>query len=185
MKKITDYIQTVWLKSFNSIDKKIINEIYAFSFWVYNDEDDLRCPVLTIGFNTNSNFQKEINNASSKEEAKWNFAFWLQNEIAIIGDKDDKKGKLIIDNWISSLGMNYSDEEEEEDIDSCFKKGSKIKGKFIELLIEIVKKSHKDEITSKPIIIHELEYYDQIREQNIEANGKKRVKDFTNWINEM
>ena len=84
MKKISDYIQTAWSKSFNSIDEKIINEIYAFSFWVYDDEDDLRCPVLAIGYNTNSNLQKEIDSASSKEEAKWNFAFWLQNEIAII-----------------------------------------------------------------------------------------------------
>ena len=185
MKKISDYIQTAWSKSFNSIDKKVLNEIYAFSFWVYDDEDDLRCPVLTIGYNTDSNFQKEIDNASSKEEAKWNFAFWLQNEIAIIGDKDDREGKLIIDNWISSLGMNYSDKEEEEDFDACAQKGGGIRENFVKILIEIVKKSHNDEMTTKPIIIHELEYYDQIRDQNIEANGRERVKELTNWINEM
>ena len=32
-----------------------------------------------------------------------------------------------------------------------------------------------------PILIHELEYYDEIAEQNIEANGEDLVSDFTNW----
>ena len=36
-----------------------------------------------------------------------------------------------------------------------------------------------------PILIHELEYYDEIAEQNIEANGEKLVKDFSKWIFDM
>lgn len=39
--------------------------------------------------------------------------------------------------------------------------------------------------SSCAILIHELEYYDQIAEQNIEANGEDLVKDFTDWIYSM
>lgn len=50
--------------------------------------------------------------------------------------------------------------------------------RFIEnTLIEIVKEVHQKKILTKqfgeelPIIIHELEYYDKIAENNMEANG--------------
>lgn len=34
-----------------------------------------------------------------------------------------------------------------------------------------------------PIIIHELEYYDEIAEQNIEANGRILLADFIDFCN--
>ena len=55
-------------------------------------------------------------------------------------------------------------------------------------MIDIVKEIHNEKIlTAKfgkelPILIHELEYYDQIAEQNIEANSEELVKDFSDWI---
>lgn len=183
MKNIKEHIIKSWDSSFDSIDSITLDDIYAFSFYVYNDEDDPRSPTLTIGFNTYSNLKSEIDNASHENEAKWNYAFWLQNETAVIGTDEDWEGKSLIDQWILDLGLDYTDEEEDQNFDSCFEKGQRITENFKKILIEVVREIHNQKSILKPIIIHELEYYDQIRDQNIEANGAERVKDFSSWIN--
>ena len=185
MKELSKHIEENWLNSLKLIDVNTEEEIYAFSFFVYDDEDDPRRPTVTIGYNTNSNFQNQINRASNEAEAKWNYAFWLQNSILEIGHEEDESGKLLVSNWISELGLNYTDQEGEEDYDSCEKKGEQITEQFTKLLTEIVKNSHISGLTEKPIIIHELEYYDKIKIQNIEANGLERVKEFTKWLDDM
>ena len=54
-------------------------------------------------------------------------------------------------------------------------------------MIEAVKEIHEQGVLTLkfgrelPIIIHELEYYDEIAEQNIEANGDEIVNDFSEW----
>lgn len=182
MKKIKEHIIKNWNASVGSIDTNTLDDIYAFSFYFHNDEDDPRSPTLTIGFNTNSHLKSEINNASNENEAKWNYAFWLQNEIAVIGTDMDLEGKSIINQWILDLGLNYTDDDKDQDFDSYLEKGERITETFMRVLIKTVRELLAQKPISKPIIIHGLEYYDQIRDQNIEANGDERVKDFSNWI---
>ena len=58
---------------------------------------------------------------------------------------------------------------------------------FVSILIDIVREIHEQGLLIQkfgkelPVIIHELEYYDKIAEQNIKANGEKLVKDFAGW----
>jgi hypothetical protein len=79
------------------------DDVYAVSFGLYNDDDDPRRPSLTIGFNANKKWRDSIAQASSSDEAKWNYAFWLQNELLVIG-----RGEWAnrIDEWIDSLGLS-------------------------------------------------------------------------------
>ena len=52
---------------------------------------------------------------------------------------------------------------------------------FVNVLIDVVKDLHDSGLVAKkigkeiPVIIHELEYYEQIAIQNIEANGKDLI----------
>lgn len=140
---------------------------------------------MTVGFNTTENYKKEAKNASSLEEAKWNYAFWLQNEIVSIGGEEDEIGCTIIQNWITEIGLNYTDEEEENDFEKCLDQGEKITSAFVNILIKVVQRIHLANVTNLPIIIHELEYDHQISKQNIETNGDERVKEFTGWIKKM
>ena len=167
-----------------NISPNELKNIYAYSFYVSNIEDDPRLPSLTIGYNTRANLSENIKEASSKDEAKWNYAFWLQNELLIIGE--DEASKDLITEWIKKQKLYYTEEEEEEDFDTCFEKGEKITKSFINTLITTVQRFHKEHITELPILIHELEYFDEIKDQNILANGIERVKEFAVWIdNEM
>ena len=58
----------------NEEDKK---DVYALSFCYTCDDDDLRFPKITLSYNTLSNVKEESYNAASKEDAKWNFDYWL------------------------------------------------------------------------------------------------------------
>ena len=62
-----------------SIKKWDKSDIYAISLFVYNFNDNPCEPTVTLGYNTNKKYISEIKNASNEQEAKWNYAFWLQN----------------------------------------------------------------------------------------------------------
>ena len=174
----------------NGIDNKVANDIYAISFWNTNEEDDQRYPQIIVSYNTNSHYESQINKASSAGEAKWNFVFWLHNDLLIIGGSDDKN----LAGWFKETPFYYSDKQEElaEDDDELFdellERGSEFHNLFIDEIISIAKKLHNEVISNKfgrpiPIIIHELEYYDVPIGWTKEANSPELIADFLEYYN--
>ncbi|HBK70360.1 MAG TPA: hypothetical protein DDZ39_01665 [Flavobacteriaceae bacterium] len=176
-----------------NIDKSEIENIYALSFWFYNEDDELHFPTIILSYNTKSNFQKNIENASDENEAKWNFAYWLQNELEQIGGEDDK----VLEKWFEKSKYYYSEEENElaEDDDDLFDKlcakGEKFNKEFIELVVKMSSELHKNGIVKEifgksiPIIIHELEYYDKPVNWTKKGNPIETVKEFIDWVETM
>ena len=74
------------------------------------------------------------------------------------------------------------DEEEDEAIHA-------ITGAFVRILIQVVRELHASGFIREkfgmdmPVLIHELEYYDEILAQNILANGHLPVHEFVNFWN--
>lgn len=142
-------------------------DIYAISLYVYDEEDDPRRPVAVLGYNTERRVQESIPQASDEQEARWNYAFWLQNEELCLGRGDTAED---VRSWIK--GLDLWDREEE------------ITEAFVGMLVRIVKDIHASGILQErfgkeiPILVHELEYHEQIKNQNIEANGVDLVRDF-------
>jgi hypothetical protein len=159
--------------------------IYAISFFVNDEEDDPRKPTLTVGYNTEANWKASTGQASSSDEAKWNFAFWLQNVLLFSGD-----GKLAekTNEWVKETGLTYTNSEQDTDFDRYMEFGAEITRRFVSVLCEISSQLHKSNFLtavfgrSIPIIIHELEYYDEIAEQTERANPNGLVKEFVDWV---
>lgn len=186
MSDLKTFIKTKIKEGISTSLKTENEKIYAFSMYVNDEDDDPRCPTIQFGYNTEEQYNDQIKRASSKEEARWNYAFWKQNFILTIGEHTDTpENKRLISNWIYDLGLYYTDEEEDEDFDLCLDKGCEITAHFIDLLMEIVHDIQAELNLKQPILIHELEYYSAIAEQNIEANGKERVQGLCDWINSM
>ncbi|MBP1547998.1 MAG: hypothetical protein J6A37_15550 [Oscillospiraceae bacterium] len=131
--------------------KKILSEwdgfpddVYALSVY-FEDNESNDTSSFYIGFNT----EAAAGGCNADEEARWNYAFWLQNDKPLFGEKND-------------VYVRY--------IENC---GS------LAVLSNAVKQLHKSGIITElfgrelPVIIHELEYYPEIAEYNIRANGKK------------
>jgi len=68
MMKETFHLQSFEkLKSaITNIDENEINNIYALSLWFFNEDDELHFPTIILSYNTTSNFQINIKNASDK-----------------------------------------------------------------------------------------------------------------------
>lgn len=157
-----------------NIEKWDESDIYVISLFVYNEDDDPNYPTVTLGYNTISNFENSIDEAWDEEEAKWNFAYWLQNDEYIFGI-DETRG--IVEKWINE--NNLIDQDDDMIVTNA----------FIKVLVDIVKELHQSGFIKKkfkeeiPVLIHELEYYEEIANQNIEANGYELVEEFVDFCN--
>ena len=160
-------------------------DIYVISLFVYDNNDNPCKPTVTLGYNTESQVRSTTEFASDEEEAKWNYAFWLKNEFFVFGEDETAE---TVKNWIITSGFAYfEDDEISWDNEELMEKTSEITDAFVSILIDIVREIHEQGLLIQkfgkelPVIIHELEYYDKIAEQNIKANGEKLVKDFAGW----
>lgn len=184
--KMKDYMMSEIKKCITSWDK---TDIYAISLYVHDREDNPCQPTVVLGYNTNEQYKEQIANASSELEAKWNYAFWLQNSEMYFGIGETQ---YIVRKWLSENGFTYISTEK------MFSKNSKvdfvalekITDAFVNVLIDVVKELHESEFIVKefgaeiPVLIHELEYYDQIARQNLKANPVNVVEEFVQFCNE-
>ena len=193
-KELKNFIEKSYEKLKNAIqeianeeDKK---EVYALSFCYTSDDDDLRFPKSTLGYNTLSNVKEESYNATSKEDAKWNFDYWLQTEVETVGGKKDK----LLKQWFAKTRYFYSDEEndraieeDEELYDKLLKKGDKFGKDFIKEVIVLAKRLLDDGEVEKvfgrniPIIIHQRDFEDTPISWTKKANPAKLIKEFLEY----
>ena len=174
-------------KVIGSWNSDLVKEIYAISFFIYDDEDDCRRPTLTLGYNTETNYLDSIESAYDKDEARWNFAFWLHNKELIFGS--DEISSEQVKKWIQEQDLYLTDEEVEwDESEKYFEYGEEITQKFVQTCVNVSKRLHTDGIIKNkfnkdiPIVIHELEYYNVIAKQTVEANPPKIADEFAEWI---
>ncbi len=155
-------------------------DIYAISLFVYDDEDNPCKPTVILGYNTESEYRRNIRIADSEQEARWNYIFWLQNNELSFGTDDTGK---IVRQWIISCGYPY-----DEDADSSeSEQYASITTAFTELLADIVQNLHSSGFIEKtfgkdiPVLIHGLDYNNQTAEINLLANCSDSVRDFVKF----
>ena len=171
-------------------DDEDVKDVYTLSFLFYCDGDDGRFPKITLGYNTLSNFKEEAYNADTKEEAKWDFAYWLQNEVETFGGKDDE----LLSDWFAKSSYFYTEEENDkamendEDLyEKILKKGERFRRDFINETLTIAKKLFDDKVISTifgkdiPIIIHQTEYDSDSVRWTKKANSAKLIKEFLEY----
>ncbi len=144
------------------------DDIYVVSLFVYDQCDDPLKPTVQLGYNTISNYKEKIAKASSNNEAKWNFAFWLQNCEYVFGQYNSES---IVQNWIEEKKLTENNVTKE----------------FVSVLVKIVEELHQTGFIveqfgkSIPVIIHELEYYEEISIQNYLANPTDVIREFMDF----
>ena len=160
-----------------------IDDIYVISFFVYDMEDNPCKPTVTLGYNTEQEVIKNLKYADEQEveqEVRWNYAYWPQNVEGTYGVNETSR--TLIKEWILENNFLYMKHYNPFDTTTeLMTELGKITDSFVQILIEVVKELHSSGVIRKkfkydiPILIHELEYYDKIAEQNIEANGLELV----------
>ncbi len=173
------------------LSKEELQQIYAFSLFLDDEEGDARRPSLTLGYNTRNQWQVSCPKAADKSTAKWDYAFWLRNNLAQIGALDAHSAALL-ETWIRAANWWYSDADEESDDEEicarCDEAAFQIKNAFFELAIRLAQQLHSSGIFSKlgiksvPIIVHEREYYAAIAQATVAANPLGLADEFAAWV---
>jgi hypothetical protein len=190
MPELADHIYETTRDALAGIPDEERPDIYVVSLFVYDEEDDPRRPTVTVGFNTESDVAQAANPAEAwstdENEARWNYAFWRQNELALICDTAaDPEGAQLREEWARAQGLWYDVAADDSPVFN--EQGEPLTKAFAELLERVVQRLHADDIgrifgKTIPVLIHELEYYDEIAEQNLRANPPAAVPDgFVRW----
>ncbi|MBY0413989.1 MAG: hypothetical protein K2Q18_07480 [Bdellovibrionales bacterium] len=183
--------------------QKPVEQIYALSFFIYDMDDNPLIPTLKVGYNTEDQVKANLKHSSSADEARWNYAFWLQNEITAIGPYDSRKNMALYEaysEWLRDLKIHFTadqlddlqdeaeENEDEEELDRLEDAMTLVSTQFLSLCGRISLRLHEDGVIKKalgrevPILLHELEYYDRIAEQTKKANPARLANDFYNWV---
>ncbi len=154
--------------------------IYAISFYLWNEDDDPQRPVLTLGYNTEAQVKQVLDARCGRRhpdpaEARWNYAYWLQNELAVIGDSShDSESAALRDEWIKNL-------PEERDQPHW------VIAAFADACTGLARGLHRTSVIEKavgrpiPVLVHELEYYEQVAHLTKAANPPGLAEEFLAW----
>lgn len=161
--------------------------IYAISFFVHENMINSSIPTFSISYNT----EGDCDNASLLSEERWNYAFWRQDEIEIIGDEASTNILLqwYQENNIKDVG--YEDEDSMYDEDSEYiGKGPNGYYDLLKVVADVAKELHEQKIiinTFKrelPILIHDLEYAWYIKDITREGNPNGEAQNFIEFLEE-
>ncbi|MER6400844.1 hypothetical protein ABT263_33110 [Kitasatospora sp. NPDC001603] len=186
-----NHLRTLAERAISSISAAEGKDTYVIPFFIDNERDDPRQPTLTIGYNTEAQFQRTIAAASDEAEARWNYAFWLQNELTVIGDLTrDPDGAAARHQWISELGLWYDDEptRPEDWMTTVGPTAALIEANFNQACVQLARHLHDDGVIENtigkpvPVILHELEYYEGIARRTEAANPPGLAEDFMAWV---
>ncbi len=148
-------------------------DVYVVSLLVYDEEDDPRRPTVTVGYNGESDVATAVA-VTDEQEARWNYAFWRQNELAVICDTaGDPSGPRLREAWARDQGLWFDVPAGEDPMFD--ERGEPLTRAFVSVVEDAVRRLHGGDVErvfgrSLPVLIHELEYYDEIAAQNLRAN---------------
>ena len=185
MGAIVDWVYERAMSAIGSLPADERADTYVVSFFVYDYEDDPRRPTLTIGTNTERQVVAMIHRASDGAEARWNYVFWLQNELATVGGPLDPDGERLIMSSFDAAGLWFADDDYS---DEALAIGDEMTRRFVGQCVQAALRMHEEgavaAIFGRPIpgLVHELEYYDEIVGQNRRANPPGLTDDFAAWV---
>ncbi|MFF7047888.1 hypothetical protein ACFY94_05875 [Streptomyces griseorubiginosus] len=185
-----DHLQHLVERALASIPAADAGDIYALSFLIANEDDDPRQPTLTVGCNTEAQARRSIQDASDEAEARWNYAFWIQNELTVVGDlTSDPAGAAARQKWLTELGLWYDEPTDLADWDSVIGPlAARIESHFTQTCGQLARTLHTTGVIERsvgrtvPVIVHELEYYEAIAWQTEAANPPGVADEFTSWV---
>jgi len=178
MSALEDHLYDVAREAFDRIPEEERPQTYAGSFFTYDEDDDPRYPTVAVGYVTeNASLGDDL-------ESRWNLFAPPQLAIAFAASVDPE-GAAIRDAWAREHGYWY--ELEPGESPTFNERGEAFTQAFVAAEIEVVRRLHAAGDVVRvfgrpiPVLIHELEYYEAIAEQNIAANPPGLVDDFARY----
>lgn len=167
-----------------------VGEVYALSIFMDEENPEEEGPVLQFGYNTEAQVTKSLNLTDAKE-ARWNFAFWLQNQAAFVPDERDQYALRIRRNWLIDRGFYLTDEDFERGDDRVWELQEQRHSEYWRVSARAARRLHDEGVISSrmggpvPVILHSLEYYEKFAALTQQANPPEleAIGEFLAWCN--
>jgi hypothetical protein len=179
MKELDDYIYERVVPCLEGLSQAERDDIYVVSLFVYDENGDPRRPTITVGFNTEGDVQAAPQE-TDQEEARWNYAFFRQNRLAILFDSDADAAGAEVRAAALSEAAHLSPEDDATATEV-------ITPWFVANTVFAARRLHGGGDINRifgrtiPVLVHELEYHDVIAMQNLAANPPGVADDFIRW----
>jgi hypothetical protein len=125
----------------------------------------------------------DLRRTATQRAIRWNYAFWLQNRLGVFPSTSADRD--LLDRWLRVSGLWFGEPANPNDWVSL---GSTITIQFVELCVTVAQFLHDEADIAAffgrqiPVVVHELEYYDQIVDQTLRANPPGVADEFAAWV---
>ena len=169
------------------------NDVYALSFWLSGGDEWL--PSLLVSYNTRQQFVKKQGETHKQDdEAKWNYAYWLQDEAELLG-VDAYRNNTELQAWLENTLFAYTEEQyeamfdgdDEDESGETEEKSDEFYQAFVETQIAVVQRLFAEGVIAGtfgkniPVLVHELEYYDAPLSWTERATPEGLADEFLNY----
>lgn len=175
------------------LPRKLADDAYVVSFYIWNEEQDPRLPTIQLNVNTESQVatawppETAKRAASSAGEARWNYAFWRHDgDVSIADGAVDERGAHLRRRWAEQIGT-WVDELPGHD-EAAWARVALTTEHFWDVAARVARRLHDEGVVvevfgrSIPIVLHELEYFGAIVDANRAANPRGLIDDFERWF---
>lgn len=181
------HLQERMAETLREIPAATAAEVNALSVWIYTEEDEPPQFVADLSYNTETQFARMTDEAADANEARWNFAFWLQNPSMMIGSSEDETGRAARQQWLEETGFAdelAAAEDEDRELEIC----DDIESAFCEVVAAACRQLHASGLITElfgrpiPIILHDLEYHEGTVDLTSAANPPDVIQPFVEWV---
>ncbi|MFI5687746.1 hypothetical protein [Streptomyces sp. NPDC051636] len=166
-------------------------EIYALSFRIWRVDDDDRRPYVAIGYNTETQYERETY-PEDPGEARWNYACWLLDGFEMLGNvPEDPVGGALYEEEVRRLGLWFEgDPDEVDETDGEDEIGAKrdlLGLHFADACVGLARDLHSEGRIEKilgrplPVVIFDMYCPGWEIEATEAANPPELIEDFLAW----
>ncbi|MFI1368185.1 hypothetical protein [Streptomyces griseochromogenes] len=165
--------------------EEVRSEIYALSFRIWRVDDDDRRPYVAIGYNTETQYEREKRHGDPGE-ARWNYACWLLDGFEMLGNapKDPVGARLYVAE-VQDLGLWFEEDEPGGDDQDILRE--LLREHFADACVELARRLHADGRIEKlfgrplPVVVFDMYCPGWEVEATEAANPPKLVEEFLRW----
>ncbi|MFJ9814092.1 hypothetical protein ACIRU3_02260 [Streptomyces sp. NPDC101151] len=165
-------------------------EIYALSFRIWRADDDDRRPYVAIGYNTETQYEREKRHGDPGE-ARWNYACWLLDGFETLGNvPEDPAGARLYVAEAEDLGLWFPDggpDDDGPDDDERDTLRELLWEHFAAACVELARRLHEEGRIEKlfgrplPVVIFDMYRPGWEVEATEAANPPGLIKGFLEW----
>lgn len=171
------------------IPEQVKPEVYVLAFNIWRLDADDRHPYVDIGYNTESQYEKEVRQGNSDlREVRWNYAFWILKGFDKLGNvPEDPVGGPLYEEEARRLGFWYDGEfdlRRRLDDPGIATRSGLLRRHFHDEVVALARHLHASGVIGRifgrplPVVVFDMDEPGWEEEATRAANPPELIKDF-------